>query len=490
MDRDIELFENALAALRERLSTALGDLRSATTALAFCDAERQVHALALELAAEMTQRALQAASEDEMRVRQATDEVRARARQRGVQLQNIGRRKTLVRTLGGREVEVTTPYAIGKPRGRGKKTKKRGAQGTGVYPVLDQVGIVGRATPALRLLVARSVCEANSVSSARELLATGGVQIDHKAALRLTYEVTGDALRARGEAAARLIDGVDSGPFAGRRVVATIDGGRLQVRTRVGGRPKKGGRKRFVTEWREPKVLTIYVLGEDGRRDRKVPSVIDGTLGNADAAFELLVFHLRRMGAHQAAELTVVGDAASWIWKRSPQLRKLLKLEQGRFQEVIDYFHVVQRLSEFSKSQGWTDDYRAGWYATQKRRLKAGDIEMIEAVFRQIYKRDPEELAKQIAYFATHRERLRYAAFRERGLPIGSGAVESSVRRVVNLRLKGSSTFWTEEHAEGVLHLRAQAKSGRWRELEETVLGITGWRPTARLRRASSQDAA
>ena len=83
-------------------------------------------------------------------------------------------------------------------------------------------------------------------------------------------------------------------------------------------------------------------------------------------------------------------------------------------------------------------------------------------------------------YWARNRERLRYAAFRRKGLPIGSGAVESSVRRVVNLRMKGASITWTEEHAEGILHLRAHAKSGRWDELEQTVLAATGWRPTAR----------
>ena len=288
---------------------------------------------------------------------------------------------------------------------------------------------------------------------------------------------------------AGLDKGVDDGAFAGRRVVATVDGGRVQIRRRVGGRPKKGGRKRFVTEWREPKVLTLYVLGEDGRRDRKVPSVIDGTLGDADAVFELLLYHLRRMGAHKAAELTFVADAAPWIWKRVPDLREALGVGAEHFHEVVDYFHVVQRLSEFSKSQGWTEDYRLGWYAEQKRRLKAGDVEAIESVFRQICKRNPEELKKQVEYFSAHRERLRYAPFRQRGLPIGSGAVESSVRRVINLRLKGSSVSWTEEHAEGILHLRAQAKSGRWRQLEEAVLGITGWRPTARLRKAT-RDAA
>ncbi len=71
-------------------------------------------------------------------------------------------------------------------------------------------------------------------------------------------------------------------------------------------------------------------------------------------------------------------------------------------------------------------------------------------------------------------------------MPIGSGAVESPVRRVIDLRLKGASVYWTEGHAERILHLRAHAKSGRWSELEANVLRGTGWRPTSRLRRTRS----
>jgi hypothetical protein len=137
-----------------------------------------------------------------------------------------------------------------------------------------------------------------------------GVDIDHKAALRPTYMVTADALHARQEAMRTTTEGDDAGPFSGRRVVAAVDGGRLQVRKRVAGRPKKGGRKRFVTEWREPKVLTIYVLGDDGKRDKTFRSVIDGTLGDADDVFALLTYHLLRLGVHRASELTLVGDGA------------------------------------------------------------------------------------------------------------------------------------------------------------------------------------
>jgi hypothetical protein len=39
-------------------------------------------------------------------------------------------------------------------------------------------------------------------------------------------------------------------------------------------------------------------------------------------------------------------------------------------------------------------------------------------------------------------------------LPIGSGAVESLIRQVIKLRLKGNGKFWLPENAEIILHGR------------------------------------
>ena len=481
-----EIFEDAVAAFRRRLNDALAWMSSARDPKSFCEAERELVDLAKELASDMTQRVLQQASDDETRKAEALAAVRERCSSRGVELRVERVRPTKIRTLGGQLVEVTTPYATAKPRGS-RPLEKRGSQGTGVYPVLDELGIMGRSTPALRMLVSRAVCEANSVASARDLLAGGGVEVGHKTALRLTYMVCDEALRARRRAVRATSEGADDGEFAGRRVVAAVDGGRINIRKRVGGRPRKGGRKRFETEWREPKVLTIYVLDENGKRDRSVPAVIDGTLGDADAVYDLLRYHLLRLGVHQAEELVLIGDGAPWIWNRAEGLRTELGLPRERFHEIVDYFHVVERLGEMSKTQHhWGEESRLDWLQIQKRRLKSGKIEEIEAVVRVVSKRRPDAMRAEPDYWSRNRERLRYATFRERGLPIGSGAVESSVRRVINLRLKGASITWTEEHAEGVLHLRAHAKSGRWSELEDVVLSNTGWRPTARQSRKAA----
>jgi hypothetical protein len=75
-------------------------------------------------------------------------------------------------------------------------------------------------------------------------------------------------------------------------------------------------------------------------------------------------------------------------------------------------------------------------------------------------------MATPVAYLDKHLEagRLDYEVMQERGLPIGSGAIESAVRRVINQRLKGNGLMWCEGNAEGMLLLRAAALTGRWDE--------------------------
>ena len=78
-----------------------------------------------------------------------------------------------------------------------------------------------------------------------------------------------------------------------------------------------------------------------------------------------------------------------------------------------------------------------------------------------------EAMAEDLGYLEKHEDHghLDYARCRGRGLPIGSGAVESAIRRVINLRIKGPGILWEEENAEAMVVLRAAALSGRWEEL-------------------------
>jgi hypothetical protein len=89
---------------------------------------------------------------------------------------------------------------------------------------------------------------------------------------------------------------------------------------------------------------------------------------------------------------------------------------------------------------------------------------LIKTSIRSICKgRKSKKLKAEKNYFERNRKRMQYSTISSLGLPIGSGAMESAIRRVVNLRLKGASIYWIEETAEAMLLLRSFYKSGRWK---------------------------
>jgi hypothetical protein len=58
------------------------------------------------------------------------------------------------------------------------------------------------------------------------------------------------------------------GSLAGKRVVISLDGGRLRIRSTKRGKKTKKGRSRYHTYWWEPKLLVIYVVNGKGRISR------------------------------------------------------------------------------------------------------------------------------------------------------------------------------------------------------------------------------
>ena len=80
--------------------------------------------------------------------------------------------------------------------------------------------------------------------------------------------------------------------------------------------------------------------------------------------------------------------------------------------------------------------------------------------------RNSGKIQTQLRYFIKNSPRMKYNIMADLGLPLGSGAIESAVRRVVNLRIKGPGLFWKKENAEAILLLRSYFKAGRWNLLK------------------------
>ena len=376
-----------------------------------------------------------------------------------------------IRLLCGLVLFISTWYCA--PRRSRQLAGQPREQQAGLYPELAALGFGKGCSPALQYTVARIVALSPSIEVARKELARQGIQLDKKAVRRIAEQLGTQllALRQR-ELLAWRAGLVPAGrEFAGRRVVVQIDGGRVRLREnkRKGRSPKKGKRRKFDTPWREPKVLTIFEIDEQGKMTKKHNQpLIDGTLLGPEHLAELVAYHLHRLGVAEAELVVFVSDGARWIWDRLDWIERRAGLNRSRTVHVLDFCHAAHHISLALKALGMDDRKRRETFGCLRKLLKRSRYDEVVKQLERLSRSQPEDsdVWTEIRYLTKHGQQghLNYATFRRRGIPCGSGAIESTIRRVINQRLKSNAVYWLQENAEAMFAVRATLLSDRWEE--------------------------
>ncbi len=164
-----------------------------------------------------------------------------------------------------------------------------------------------------------------------------------------------------------------------------------------------------------------------------------------------------RRGVLEADEVIVLGDGSAWIWS-------IADSQFAGATQILDWYHASSYVWTAAQTIWPTDDVqRTQWTRTQ---LSALWDSRVEDVLHELNRhRDRgEAVTTTITYYTNQRSRMDYAAYRARGLQIGSGSIESACKQLVTSRLKGAGMIWDEAGAEAVVTVRAYLKSGRWDE--------------------------
>lgn len=156
--------------------------------------------------------------------------------------------------------------------------------------------------------------------------------------------------------------------------------------------------------------------------------------------------------------VAVVGDGAAWIWHLAAD-------HFGDRIEIVDYYHATEHLWQLARALFGADTlHTVAWATAQAHILWEQGVTPVLGTLATIQPTTTEAreaLRRERGYFTTHVARMDYPAFRDRGLPIGSGAVESSARHLVQQRLKRAGCRWSPAGAQSLLTLRAQRASHR-----------------------------
>lgn len=381
-------------------------------------------------------------------------ETKELAKNQPKRFKNFGKRTVLIRFSGGTSVNVIADYYARK-----KKHKNREH---GFYPALCLFGIHDKCTPALASEVSMVSAALCSLDEAKQMLHGRGCNLNIKTIRNIVKRYAVRARLSQEEAHEELF--LDAADIAGRKIVVSTDGGRIRIRKKKPEKTKKG-RNRYHTDWKEPKLLIIYVANEQGRLDKKFCPFIDGTLNGPDEIFGLIKYYLKKLNIVLADKVLFVADGAHWIWDRVKGLMQSLGLKKQQLLELLDFYHAVEHLHDLANLvKGWSEKERKRWVAIQRHNLRRGKLDIVFAAIKMLCRgRKSKVLRRERDYFIVrNRNRLNYAGIADMNFPIGSGAIESSIRRVVNLRLKGPCIFWKEDTASEMLMLRCYYKAKRW----------------------------
>jgi hypothetical protein len=375
-------------------------------------------------------------------------------------LKNRGVREVTLQTSWGIAITIRVRYYSGN----GKKAK-----GKGMYPALRLLGIYDRCTPVAGSEVARTLAALSSIEEARNELQQRGIRLSVNAIRRIAYQWAERVRQRLGHEAVQLADKPGK-----RRVVVSSDGGRVRIRRNKKGQKTKKGRSRYHTDWKEPKLLIIYTVDERGRREKQFSPYIDGTMKGPDVLYGYIRFYLRKLEITQAESVVFVSDGAPWIWDRIPGLMMDLGLNPKRVFPVLDFYHAVEHLAKVTQlRKRWTAKERKSWLTKHRRMLKQGEVEAVIKQIRSLCRGGNKAIRTELNYFIKHKAHMAYDKLKALGLPIGSGAIESAIRRVLNLRIKGPAIYWKEESAEAIILLRSYFKAGRWNTLKNIALAPT-----------------
>ena len=226
-------------------------------------------------------------------------------------------------------------------------------------------------------------------------------------------------------------------------------------------------------EWREVKTLTIGQLEDPVCEDAEwvVHSrehSYFSRLANASDFQRLALVETHARGVEQAAVIAAVTDGAEWE-------QSFLDFHCPHAVRILDFPHAGEHLTPIGQALwGEASEQTQTWLAEQRHGLKhTGPIPLL-AELKQLGQQHPdlEALAKHRAYLESRQAHMRYPEYRAQGLPIGSGAMESGNKVVVEARLKGAGMHWAEGHVDPLLGLRNILCSDRWEEAWPQIQGV------------------
>ena len=300
-------------------------------------------------------------------------------------------------------------------------------------------------------------------AEAAQLLETlSGVYVGTET-LRTHAEAAGTELEGEQRAAMAQVQATQEPPPGYAPVVETLvvetDGVMARYRDRhLDGTLIKGEwheiKLGLVGDWRESQLVDQTYVAARETASRFAPRL--GTEAARRGALDIVDWRGQGTdgGGEQAVlrQVVILGDGAKWIWEHAAATFGNERIE------ILDWYHCCTHLWTIGGAMyGVGKPETAAWVEHAKDLLwerGPADLLALLATLQASTEEGGKVLATERGYFRTNAGRMHYQTYRDQGLPIGSGAVESAAKHLVQQRMKRAGMRWSDLGARAILHLR------------------------------------
>ena len=227
--------------------------------------------------------------------------------------------------------------------------------------------------------------------------------------------------------------------------------------------------------WGEVKTMVIGVIGPPIRRQGEwhvhaTQLSYFSRMTDHETFSRLATVETHRRGTARAGTVCAVNDGAEWE-------QTVITDHRPDAVRILDWGHSAEHVSDVARAAFGSDTpAEKTWRTEQLRALKTDEapplLTELQRLRDALATDDPNGALAEaqrvveanLVYFTKRAEQIRYAGFAEKGYPIGSGAVESGNKLVVEARLKGAGMHWAPENVNPMVALRTVACSDRWEE--------------------------
>jgi len=217
--------------------------------------------------------------------------------------------------------------------------------------------------------------------------------------------------------------------------------------------------------WKEVRNGVLFAQKDIVRPDKNHREImkkkyfsVSNTSENALAEFkDRTSFEAYELGFHRYETPVILGDGAKWIWDYA-------NVYHPDAIQILDYYHAADYLGSAFKSLKFEDeklekqekDTLFDW-------LWDGKINVILDYLAKQTQTD--NVANCLRYYKNNRHRMKYKYYRDKGLEIGSGAIESAHKIIVHSRLKQAGMRWNKHNVQSMVSLRSKYLSGEWDQI-------------------------